>query len=268
MFNKTSQIISLKDDQWLHRQQYAGEVVSSAHREIFNLFKTKSIKNLIEVESYVHDHIIKNGCENAFWKYKNFPGKICASVNNVIVHGIPSLKPLQEGDVVKIDLGANFEGAIADCAFTYVFGKPKSKLIAQLLTSCQNALNKSIEAIEVGKNIGIIGHTIFNIAKDNNFSVIVNYGGHGIDYNKLHSNPFISNKSRENEGIIIQPGLSIAIEPMFVLGNNTNTKTDPHDKWSVYTKDIGVHFEHSVTLDKNGNKHIITNHKLNVEDML
>jgi len=97
------------------------------------------------------------------------------------------------------------------------------------------------------------------------FGVIVNFGGHGIDYNKLHADPFIPNKSSVNEGVTMQAGMSIAIEPMFVLGKNVKTKT-LSDKWTVITHDIGCHFEHSISLDEDGNRHIITEHGISAKD--
>lgn len=260
------EIINLKDNDWLQRQKKAGAVVAFIHQKIAEMMSKKACLSTKDIETFATDYIIKNKCTPTFFQYNGFPGKICASTNYTIVHGVPNNNPLKEGDIVKIDIGATFEGTIADCAFTFIFGKTNNTEVKRMLVACQYAINKSIENIKPGKKLGIIGNTIFNISKDSGFGVLIDYGGHGIDYNRLHAPPFVANKSREDDGIIIQPGLSIAIEPMFVLNNNTNTKLLP-DKWSVQTKELGCHYEHSVTLDEEGNKHIITNHGLEIEKM-
>jgi methionyl aminopeptidase len=261
------EIINLKDEQWLSRQKHAGQAVAHIHKTISQIIRNEKNVSLKNLEQAAERLLKTFDCEPTFFNYRGFPGKICTSVNNVIVHGFPTDYILQDGDVVKVDVGATFEGAIGDCACTYVYGKTKNPKIAEMLSACFNALHKAIKAIEVGKNLGIIGSTIFKESKRTGFGVLTDYGGHGIDYNTLHASPFVPNKSRETDGIIIQPGLSIAIEPMFVLGNNINTKTHT-DKWSVLTKDIGCHFEHSVTIDSKNQLHIITEHLLEMKDFL
>jgi methionyl aminopeptidase len=260
-------IVTLKDGEWLRRQKAAGEVICHIHQTIGKMVKEHQPINLKEIENFAHEYILSHRCTNAFYQYKGFPGKMCCSLNTELVHGVAKDYLLKDGDVVKIDLGANFEGAIADCAFTYVYGKPKTEQIGKLLVACQRALNEAIDEVEVGKRIGSIGKKIFSVSKETGFGVIVEFGGHGIDYNKLHSSPFVPNKSRDDDSVVIQPGLSIAIEPMFVIGNNTNTKTLA-DKWTVITKEIGAHYEHSVTIDEDGKKHIITNHGLDIKEFL
>lgn len=262
-----SEIICLKDKDWLARQKVAGAVVAKAHQHIFQLMKgMASNLSLCDINSVVTVIIEQNKCTPTFLNYRGFPSAICASVNREIVHG-HGTRPLvlQDGDVVKIDIGATFEGAIGDCAVTYIYGKSKNSEILRMLQSCQNALYDGIKVVEPGRTIGEIGSAIWNRSKEDKFGVITEFGGHGIDYNQLHANPFVPNKSAKSDGITIQPGLSIAIEPMFVLGNNTKTRI-LSDKWTVITQEIGCHFEHSITLDENGHRHIITDHGINVKD--
>lgn len=260
-------IVSLKNKDWLKKQKYAGKILGNLHKELFLIIKGLATNiSLSDLDRFSFDYIKNHNCIPTFLNYYGFPSSICASINKELVHGFGNRKIiLKPGDVIKIDIGVTFEEAIADCAVTYIYGKPKSDNILNLLLSCQNALNQSIKVVKPGNRIGAIGSEIYRIGKENNFGVITNYGGHGIDYNTLHAAPFIPNKSKSEDGIIIQPGLSIAIEPMFVLNNNINTKV-LSDKWTVVTQDIGAHFEHSITLDEEGNIHIITEHGISVKD--
>ena len=253
-------VIVLKDSDWLKRQVFAGKVVSRIHREIFPMMVGK-VEHLTTtaIGLLANDIIQKNNCTPTFLGYRGFSSVVCASVNKELVHGATRDVELQEGDVIKIDVVCTFEGAIADCAVTYVYGKAKNPNIIRMLASCQAALSEAIGVFKPGRRIGEIGNIIFQRSKTDGFGVITDFGGHGLDYNVLHAPPFVPNKSRAQEGLTIQPGMSIAIEPMFVLGKNTNTKL-LKDKWTVLTNDIGCHYEHSVTLDEDGHQHIITEH--------
>jgi methionyl aminopeptidase len=262
-------IIILKDREWINRQKVAGDVVKNIHQEFFKMIKGMSSNLTISCFEKVANDIINNsGCTPTFLHYRGFPTSVCASLNKELVHGFANRDiVLQPGDLLTLDIGVTFQSAIADCAVTYLYGKPKDDKIMKLLLSCQNALYDAIEVFKPGNRIGEIGNKIYKRSKDDGFGVITMYGGHGIDNDTPHAEPFISNKSSSNEGFIIRPGMSIAIEPMFILGKNTNTKV-LNDKWTVITKEIGVHFEHSVTLDKDGNKHIITDHGIFVKDFV
>ncbi|MCK9567827.1 type I methionyl aminopeptidase [Candidatus Pacearchaeota archaeon] len=262
-----SEIIVLKDKDWIGRQKIAGRVVGKAHQEIYAMFKgMASNLTLSKLNSMVDDLIRQNNCTPTFLNYRGFPSSICASLNTELVHGMGSRNiQLKDGDVLKVDIGATFEGAIGDCAVTYIYGKPKNPEILRLLISCQDALYDAIALVEPGRRIGEIGRAIFDRSKSDGFGVVIEFGGHGIEHNKLHADPFVPNKSSVNDGVTMQPGMSIAIEPMFVLGKNVKTKTLT-DKWTVITHDIGCHFEHTITLDEDGNRHIITDHGISARE--
>jgi methionyl aminopeptidase len=267
MTNK-GELIVLKDKFWLEKQKHAGQTIAKAHQGIFSMMKgMASDLSLNDLGVFVEDIIRNNNCIPTFLNYRGFPSPICTSLNNEIVHGFTRDIILQPGDVLKVDIGATFEDAIGDCAFTYIYGKSKNSRINNMLISCQQALSDAIRVFKPGNRIGAIGKAIWNRSVIDDYGVITAYGGHGIGHNKLHDAPFIPNKSSENFGVFIQPGMSIAIEPMFVLGKNTNTKV-LNDKWTVVTKEIGCHFEHSVTLDEDGQLHIITDHGLNAKDFI
>jgi methionyl aminopeptidase len=264
-----SEIVVLKDNNWLSRQKIAGRVVAKAHNEIYSCVKGMAGGLTPHHLNDLAESIIRNNnCTPTFLNYRGFPSSICVSINQELVHG-SGLRDIlfKDGDVIKIDIGATFEGSIADCAVTYVYGKIKSPEIGRGLISCQNALYDAIGLVEPGKRIGELGKAIWERAKKDGFGVITDFGGHGIDYDKLHAPPFIPNKASSSDGVTIQPGMSIAIEPMFVIGQNIKTKL-LSDKWTVITRDIGYHFEHSITLDNNGNCHIITEHGIKAKDFV
>jgi methionyl aminopeptidase len=260
--------VRLTEPDWLEKQKHAGNVVASVLKECAEAIKNKQ-PNLTtkELEAMAEDHIASSsGCSPTFKGYRGFPSVICASVNDVLVHGIPNDDELQEGDVVSIDLGVTYDGAIADAAFSCIYGQPKEEGHREMLIACQLALNEAIKSILPGSRIGVIGETIQAVAS-RKFGVVDNYGGHGITWNCLHDDPFISNKATKYDGLHIQPGLSIAIEPMFVFGMDNSTKVS-EDNWAVKTKQIGCHFEHSVTVDNNGIPQIITEHLMDVKDYI
>lgn len=268
----TGILISLKDEEWLRRQKIAGRAVSNCLTQFARMMKDKAVANLLDVESMCVRHMELLDCTPTFKNYKPreasspFPGNVCLSVNQQVVHGIPKNYELKEGDIVTLDLGATFEGAIADSAFTAVYGgKAPTELAKRMLVDCQRAMLAGVKAAAVGKRTGVIGHAIHSYAKKTPFGLIVDFGGHGINYNQLHAPPFIENKARENSGVIIEPGLSIAIEPMLTITKNTNTRL-LKDGWTIITKGISCHYEHSVTFAPDGTKHIITDHSLKAED--
>lgn len=236
--------IDLKNNDWLEKQRVAGKVVANTLKILENLVLEKTTKSLLELNSIAEEYIFKQGCSPTFKNYKGFPAGVCISVNKELVHGIPKSYYLQEGDVVSFDLGATFEGAIADSAITCIFGTPKNELHCKLIKATNEALDKAIESIQIGKRLGIIGQTISKCARQYNFGLITNYGGHGLSWNNPHVSPFVANKASLDEGIRIQPNLSIAIEPMLVIGVPNTRVLD--DGWTVVTNDIGAHVEHTI----------------------
>ncbi len=240
-------VVSLKDDKWLDYQRIAGRIASDALSALEREVENKTQLSMIDLNVYAEEIIVKAGGIPTFKGYGKppFPAGVCISVNKQLVHGIPTDYHLQEGDIVSFDLGVTIDGAIADTALTCIYGKPKTDEHARLVKDTEEALMRGIRAIQVGKRLGVIGQAIYKYAHGLRYSVVNNYGGHGLDWNIPHASPFVANKSTEHEGIRIQPGLSIAIEPMLVCGSDPTTTTG-EDGWTVYTKEIGAHFEHSV----------------------
>lgn len=252
-----SDFIKLKDEQWLNNQRIAGKVAAGALSLLENLVKNKTTKSLIELDKIAEEYIIENRCTPTFLRYKGFPNSVCISVNNQLVHGIPTDYKLKEGDVVSFDLGATYNGSIGDTAITCVFGEPKSKEHIKGIEIANLCLSNAIAAISIGKRLGVIGNAIYKTARNNGFNVIEHYGGHGICSTKNnigipHASPFVSNKSKPDEGIRIVSGMTLAIEPLLIPFNySTETKVGA-DGWTVYTKDVSFHTEHTIFINENG----------------
>lgn len=241
-----SDFVKLKDQDWLERLRVAGKCVSSVMVLLESMVKEKTILSLKEISEYAEDQIIKQDCTATFKGYKGFPAAVCISVNKQLVHGIPTDYKLQEGDVVSFDFGATYKGAIADSAITCIFGEPKSKEHIDLINATKNSLFAGINAISVGSKLGSIGYAINKYSRDRGFKVIENYGGHGIDEDTPHAQPFVANKSDPNIGIRIKKGLTIAIEPMCVPNRSSIVTKTSNDNWTIYTEEIGAHFEHTI----------------------
>lgn len=250
----------IHDNSWLEKQRVAGKVAAKTITLLSTLVKEKATKSLLELDKIAEEFIINNGCKPTFKNYKGFPASVCMSVDNekshALVHGIPDNYKLQDGDLITFDLGATYEGAIGDTAVTCIYGSPKNEGHIALINDTNEALYKAIESIKVGSKIGVIGNTIYNFLSKN-YSVITNYGGHSCNYDQPHCFPFISNKSSVNEGIRIQPGMTLCIEPMAVIGNSNRTWVGK-DGWTVYSDNVSAQFEHTIFIHED-KVEIITN---------
>jgi len=250
-----NEVCVLQNHNWLEGQRIAGKVAAKTLSLLEKLVKEKTVKSLLELDQIAYQFIIDNGCTPTFLNYKGFPNSVCMSVDTLtshaMVHGIPSDYVLQEGDLISFDLGATSEnGAIADTAITCIYGEPHSKQHIQLIQDTKEALLKGIQAIVVGSRMGVIGNAINKYLSSKSYGVISNYGGHSLNYNEPHAKPFVSNKSSVDEGIRLQPNMTLAIEPMAVLNGETKTWVGK-DKWTVYSKYTSAHEEHTVYIHEN-----------------
>jgi methionyl aminopeptidase len=256
--NTAGELITLKDGIWLARQKRAGRCVAMILRESGRLIAEKTPNlTLKDLENMALQLMKEMGCTATFQGYKGFPSAICTSVNKHLVHGIVTDYTIKDGDVVSVDLGATFEGAIADAACTFIYGESPSKEVTRMVQMCQDALTAGINAVKVGNRIGAIGDAIHKFVKDSGFGLITKYGGHGINYDTPHAPPFVHNRASKTEGVHITPGMSIAIEPMLVLDKDTQT-TVLDDNWTVLAKSLACHFEHSVFVESHDRIHVIT----------
>lgn len=240
-----NQIVTLHDQDWFDRQLIAGKCVAKCLKASKQLIEEQQPNlSLLDIEAICAEIIEKDNCTPTFFGYKSFPGKICASVNKQLVHGIPSGYQLKPGDVVKIDLGATYDKAISDAAITAIYGPPVNSEHPKLIASCKAALDNAIKRVSIGARLGVIGAAIHYVNKSTRYGLITNYGGHGLTEDTPHATPFVANKAQSMEGIHLQAGMTLAIEPMMVIGEAV-TRTEA-DGWTVTTPGIGSHFEHTI----------------------
>lgn len=199
--------------------------------------------------------LAKMDCEAAFLDYKPsgadraFPAALCASVNETIIHGLPSGYVLKEGDVLTLDMGLVYEDFYLDAAITVGVGKT-SKEASELLKATREALEAGIKAAKPGKTLGDIGAAIQERVERNKFSVAQGLIGHGIG-RSLHEDPNVFNVGRKGEGLVLKPGMVLAIEPMAAAGKG-KVKQLKDDTFVTADGSISAHFEHTVAITKDG----------------
>ncbi|MBQ9228401.1 MAG: type I methionyl aminopeptidase [Eubacterium sp.] len=204
-----------------------------------------------EIDKIAKDYIIKCGAKPNFLGYGGFPATACISINDEVIHGIPSKKRIiQEGDIVSIDLGAVKNGYNGDNAATFICGSCSPE-VKRLVDTTREALAKGIEAAVPGGRIGDIGNAVQTYCEERGFSVVRDFVGHGVG-TKLHEEPSVPNFGHAGRGIRLLPGMTLAIEPMINLGTY-KVKTLP-DGWTVKTADgkASAHFENTIAITNNG----------------
>ncbi|MGI8659336.1 MAG: type I methionyl aminopeptidase [Candidatus Limnocylindria bacterium] len=180
-----------------------------------------------------------------------FPGSICASVNDEVVHGIPSpRRRLADGDVVSIDIGCILDGWHADCARTWVIGST-TREVAELVDATRRGMEAGIAAARPGNRLGDIGHAIETVAHERGYGIVRPFVGHGIG-RSMHEDPQVPNYGSPGTGLQIEPGMCFAIEPMFNLGGDDVFVAD--DNWTVRTSDasLSAHFENTIAVTETG----------------
>jgi methionyl aminopeptidase len=179
-------------------------------------------------------------------KGKAFPGVICASANEEVVHGIPGERQLQEGDILSIDFGLILDGFAGDSAITVPVGEVAPEVL-RLIKTTEEALMKGIQQARTGNRLGAIGNSIQSYAERNGFSVVRDFVGHGIG-REMHEDPPIPNYGRMDRGPVLKTGMTLAIEPMLNMGGYEVYTRD--DEWTVATRDgsLSAHFEHTVAI--------------------
>lgn len=242
-------MISVKSKSELEKMRKAGIIAGNALH-----FGGRSIKvgmTTYELDKIIHDYIVKNGAKPSFLGYGGFPASACISINDQVIHGIPSKKVrIKEGDIVSIDVGAYIDGFHGDTAYTFAVGKI-SEEAQQLLKVTEESLYKGIEQAIVGNRIGDIGHAVQEHCESYGYGVVRKFIGHGVG-RQLHESPEVPNFGREGHGPRLVAGMTIAIEPM-INAVGEDVKTLP-DGWTVLTKSgsLSAHFEHSVAVTPDG----------------
>lgn len=204
----------------------------------------------IELEQFAGRKLAEAGARPAFKGYRGYPCVLCTSVNNEIVHGIPSERTLSEGDILSIDVGVELGGYYADAAITVPVGEVSDEL-RRLLAVTEESLQRAIEKMRVGNRISDISAAVQQHVEQNGFSVVREFVGHGIG-TELHEEPQVPNFGKPGRGPRLRPGMVLAIEPMVNTGK-PGAKVLA-DQWTAVTEDGGysAHFEHSVAVTENG----------------
>ncbi len=206
-----------------------------------------------EIDKIAYDYIKKCGAEPNFLNYNGYPATACISINDEVIHGIPSKsRVIKEGDIVSIDLGARLNGYNGDNAATFAAGAISSEA-KRLCDTTRESLYVGIHKAVAGGRVGDIGAAIAKYCEDRGFSVVREFIGHGIG-KALHEEPSVPNYGTPGRGVRLLPGMTIAIEPMINMGS-AGVKTLP-DGWTVKTRDgkLSAHFEHTVAITPNGPK--------------
>lgn len=241
-------MIICKSETELKLMRRAGQIVAETHRLL-----AKSIQPGIttkELDQIAEDYIHSQGATPSFKGYNGFPASICASVNDELVHGIPGQRKLNEGDIISIDIGAQYKGYHGDSAWTYPVGKV-SETAKKLLEVTEKSLYAGLEMAKPDVRLFTISHAIQKCIEDEGFSVVKEYVGHGIGAD-LHEEPQIPNYGIPDRGPRLRQGMVLAIEPMVNVGERFVKTLE--DNWTVVTVDGSLcsHFEHTIAITANG----------------
>lgn len=203
-----------------------------------------------EIDRAIHDYIVKSGAKPSFLGLYGFPASACISVNDVVIHGIPSGYTLKPGDIVSVDVGATIDGYHGDNAYTFAIGQV-SEEVAALLRVTRESLYKGIEAAVVGNRVGDISYAVQSHVTPHGYGIVRQFVGHGVG-RALHEDPEVPNFGRPQRGPRLAEGMTIAIEPMITLeGDDVSIDAD---KWTTRTVSgkAAAHFEHTVAITSNG----------------
>ena len=242
-------MIQLKNPQQIAEMREAGRITGEAL-----LVARESIRegiSTLELDKIIRNYIEKQGAKPSFLGYGGFPGSACISINDEVIHGIPSSKRiLREGDIVKVDVGAYYKGFHGDAARTLAVGKVSDEA-QKLIEVTRESFFKGIEKFKDGMRLGDIGHAIDAHVVANGFSTVKRYIGHGIGH-ALHESPDVPNYGTEGRGTRLCPGMVLAIEPMVNVGREDVRELS--DGWTVKTADgsLSAHYENTVALTADG----------------
>jgi methionyl aminopeptidase len=203
-----------------------------------------------ELDELAEDFIRTQGGVPTFKGYRGYPASICTSPNDMVVHGIPGPYTLKDGDVLSVDVGVTLDGFVGDSAYTFPVGEVDEDA-RRLLETCQAALNAAIERAQPGNHLSDIGHAVQTVTEDAGFSVVRSLVGHGVG-RRMHEDPQIPNFGEPGRGPVLQPGMTLAIEPMINAGGAGVYLHE--DEWSISTEDgsLSAHFEHTVAVTEAG----------------
>lgn len=242
-------MIRLKSKREIEAIRRAAEILSGA----FDSLKpaVRPGVTTLELDRMAEEAIRRAGGVPAFKGYRGFPKTLCISINEEVVHGIPSSRKLKEGDLVSLDLGVKYEGYYADAARSWPAGCVAAEIL-KLIRTARDAFQAGLEAVKgTGRRIGDLSQAIQQVVESNGFGVVRDYVGHGIGQ-EIHEDPQVPNFGRAGQGPRIEPGLVLAIEPMVTAGGHAVETLE--DGWTVITRDRSwaSHYEDTVVFTENG----------------
>ena len=242
-------MIQIKNSEQIALMREAGRITAeallTAREHVKEGISTK------ELDTIIRNYIEKAGAKPSFLGYAGFPGSACISINDEVIHGIPSKdRILQEGDIVKVDVGAFYKGYHGDSARTFPVGRV-SEEAERLIKATKESFYEGIAAVKSGNRLGDVGYAIDSHVRKYGFSTVKKYIGHGIG-RELHESPDVPNFGTPGRGVRICTGMALAIEPMINIG--TDAVKELPDGWTVKTADgkLSAHYENTVALTENG----------------
>ena len=241
-------MVTIKSKREIELMRVAGEIVGDTHKYLIPYLKPGITTK--EIDSLARDYILKRGATPSCYHYNGYPGNICISINEEVVHGIAGERRLKDGDIVTLDICACYKGYHGDSAWTYQVGEV-SEDVKYLLEHTEKSLYEGLKVIKAGAHVGDIGEAIQNYAESHNLGVVRELCGHGVG-NHLHEDPDVPNYGKKNTGPVLKQGMVIAVEPMLNLGKPDVCLLD--DDWTVVTLDNrpSAHFEHTVLITEDG----------------
>lgn len=243
-------MIPLKSEDELGMLKISGGILAGVLNELQQAIRPGI--TTAELDALALELVLKEKAHAAFKGYKGFPATLCTSINEEIVHGIPGERILEEGDIISIDLGVNYQGYFTDAAVTLPVGTIETQK-KKLVEVAKKSLAEGIKQARVGKHLFDISYSIQNYVENNGFSVVRQFVGHGIG-RSLHEEPEIPNFGRPNGGPVLKSGMVFAIEPMVNMGTWESEILD--NGWTAVTRDRlpSAHFEHTIAITEMGPK--------------
>jgi methionyl aminopeptidase len=245
-------VIELKTPGEIDAVAAAGQVVA----RILAALRDKAAPGVApnDLDLIARDMIADAGARSSFvgyhptWSPTPYPAVICSSVNDAVVHGIPDRTPLEPGDLLSVDFAVHLDGWCADAAFSVVVGDTPDPGDLALVDATERALQAGIAAARPGARLGDIGHAIANAARRGGYGMLADHGGHGVG-RTMHEAPFVPNHGKRGKGLVLRPGLVIAIEPMLQRGGRDDYYHDA-DGWTLRTADRSpsAHWEHTIVV--------------------
>ncbi|MBO6047807.1 MAG: type I methionyl aminopeptidase [Erysipelotrichaceae bacterium] len=241
-------MITIKNSREIELMRHAGHVVGLVHQKMAEVLKPGMTTQ--EVADICEKVIRDNGCTPSFLNLYGFPGAVCTSVNDVVVHGIPSDYVLQDGDVISVDVGACWKGYHGDSAWTYAVGNVSDD-VKHLMEVTEAALYAGLEQVKPGNRVSDISHAVQVYLESHGCTTPRDYTGHGIG-TAVHEDPTVPNWGEPGRGPRLRKGMCIAVEPMAHLGGEEVYTLD--DDWTVVTRDhsLAAHYEHTVAITDSG----------------